>query len=454
MKTPTEQANFIMSSLAVTNLDGDGQISSALETLIRQGIMDDDSVRAIVAVNWKKKLLSVHPHKVGQMKGNDSRWFSYVSLPPPKKRKKIVATSEAGLYEKLYAWYFENEYAKVKDQLARSRKKKKKPRAVTLRNYFDEWLQYRLATVNRPGTVRRNENDYRRFFLNEPLSQKVLDTPLDKLKKPDWEEWAYNLIRKYDMTQTDYNNAALIVRQIYQFLIDKELLDKNPYTSIRIRKNTFRKVRKKPASTQVFTDREKAAVITEACRLAEEQKDENFYVIPLCFLTGLRVGEVLALTFTDFDFVNHTLDVHSSLCREEVRNDDGTWSTPVYVIHDRLKGNADERIIMIDRRVEGVVKDIRKMQMRKGKISQQLFTVLTPNTINMKLYRICDHLKIPRRSIHKTRKTYASDLLNANVDPDFVRTQMGHRELQTTLNSYVYSTTASEDLLKQLEDAL
>lgn len=72
----------------------------------------------------------------------------------------------------------------------------------------------------------------------------------------------------------------------------------------------------------------------------------------------------------------------------------------------------------------------------------------------MKLYRICDHLHIPRRSIHKTRKTYASDLLNANVDPDFVRTQMGHRELQTTLNSYVYSTTASEDLLKQLEDAL
>ena len=45
----------------------------------------------------------------------------------------------------------------------------------------------------------------------------------------------------------------------------------------------------------------------------------------------------------------------------------------------------------------------------------------------------------------KTRKTYISTLLNKGVDADFVRTQVGHRDLQTTLNSYAFSTTRKTD---------
>ena len=51
-------------------------------------------------------------------------------------------------------------------------------------------------------------------------------------------------------------------------------------------------------------------------------------------------------------------------------------------------------------------------------------------------------MNIRIRSPHKMRKTYISTLLNNNMDPDFVRTQAGQKELQTTFNSYTYSILA------------
>lgn len=441
MKKAKNKQNIIQSLWSL----GEPKLAASLETMIREGIMDDGSVREIITMKQKQKVLAVHEYTVGQMKGKDTRWYSYVIDPDTGKRKKLVAPTEAGLYQKLFTWYFEKE---INDIEAR------KAMGPTLLDAYGEWISYRLATVNRPATVRRNETDFRRYFLEEPLSQKVLTIPLSQLKKPDWEKWAYELIHKYSLTKTSYNNIALIVRQIYGYLCDKEVLQNNPFERVRIRPNTFRKVRKKPAFTQVFTDQEKNAVIAEAFRRAEADSDANFLIIPLCFLTGLRVGEVLGLTYSDFDFVKHTLDVHRSLSRVDVRDEDGQWSTPVYQIRDELKGNAEERVIMIDDRVASLVKTVRKLRAKEGSVGEYLFPVKTPNVVNMKLYRICDALGIPRRSIHKTRKTYASDLLNAHIDPDFVRTQLGHSELQTTLNSYVYSTTASDELIRKLEKAL
>ena len=64
--------------------------------------------------------------------------------------------------------------------------------------------------------------------------------------------------------------------------------------------------------------------------------------------------------------------------------------------------------------------------------------------------RICKDLGITCRSPHKGRKTYISTLLNKGIDPDFVRTQVGHRDLMTTLNSFAFSTTRKEEQLEVL----
>ena len=142
------------------------------------------------------------------------------------------------------------------------------------------------------------------------------------------------------------------------------------------------------------------------------------------------------------------------MIRKEQLNDDGSWKPTVYVIEDYLKQNEDPRSVIISDECFRIVKRVRVIKQKKGIISPYLFDVKTPNNIEMKLYRICDDLNIARRSPHKMRKTYVSELLNHDIDADFVRAQVGHKELRTTFNSYSYSTTRNEEMIEKLSQVL
>lgn len=73
------------------------------------------------------------------------------------------------------------------------------------------------------------------------------------------------------------------------------------------------------------------------------------------------------------------------------------------------------------------------------------------NTFNKRLAIVCDKLNIPRRSIHKIRKTYATTLIDNNVSESFIKEQMGHSDISTTRKLYYLSNKSKEAKLKQIK---
>ena len=61
-----------------------------------------------------------------------------------------------------------------------------------------------------------------------------------------------------------------------------------------------------------------------------------------------------------------------------------------------------------------------------------------------KLYRICDYVKIPRKSAHQIRKTYATKLLDSDVPEALIIRQMGHVDIKTTHDYYYKDRTEAE----------
>ncbi len=61
------------------------------------------------------------------------------------------------------------------------------------------------------------------------------------------------------------------------------------------------------------------------------------------------------------------------------------------------------------------------------------------NTFNDRLYKACDSCGIPRRSMHKIRKTYGTLLLDTNIEDSLVMEQMGHSDIATTRRYYYFS---------------
>ena len=123
-------------------------------------------------------------------------------------------------------------------------------------------------------------------------------------------------------------------------------------------------------------------------------------------------------------------------------------------MEDALKKGAPPRDLLGSDEVFDLVKKVKVILFKKGIFRERLFETATQNNIQMKLYRMCDELGIERRSPHKLRKTYISMLLNNGIDPDFVRQQAGHKQLQTTLNNYTYSTTRDSEIVEKLNHLL
>ena len=57
----------------------------------------------------------------------------------------------------------------------------------------------------------------------------------------------------------------------------------------------------------------------------------------------------------------------------------------------------------------------------------------------------CEELGIPKRSLHKTRKTVASVLHVNGVDDLIIQKKFGHKDLRTTQQCYCYDLTTDEE---------
>lgn len=407
-----------------------------MNTLCTQGIISLSDVQSIHDMNIKTQVNKVHEYKVWRGEGKDKRYFTYVSTDEnPKGRKKIAKASSKEIYLYLYELYFGN--ANFYHN-------------ITIEAIYDEWLQYKDTKANRSNYIRRIDNDYQKYYINEPLSYKILTTPMRELTKIDIETWAYGLIKEYNLTKKAYYNLSLILRQIFVYLIDKEVLEKSPFERVKISSNSFRKVKKAKADTQIFYRDELLNIIDLSIKLAEEKQDENYLAIPIIFRSGIRIGECLGLSFEDFDIETNTINVHSSLVAVERRNQDGTWQKRSYKIIDNIKCNSEPREVLVSNSCFDVLDLIKKIKSNKQLGSNYLFNVTTPAEVEYKLYSLCEKLGYLKRSTHKIRKTYISELINNKIDMDFVREQVGHQDLKTTFDSYTYSTTRTSENLKKL----
>ena len=72
----------------------------------------------------------------------------------------------------------------------------------------------------------------------------------------------------------------------------------------------------------------------------------------------------------------------------------------------------------------------------------------------MALYRACEKVNIPKRSMHVLRKTYATRLINAGVDEAIIINQMGHSEFATTKSYYYYNDKLINQVAEKIQQAI
>lgn len=404
-----------------------------LDYLHKNGIVDLGVVEEEMRRKEKEeKIGKVHPYYISK---SGKRWQTYVyDESKPDKRKKIVKTNRDDLLNALLELY-----GLEKDD----------ENKWTLTSLYPKWKEFKSLHV-KSTCMSRIDRSWQAYYKGTDIVEK----PIEKITVLELDEWAHRIIKKKQLTKTEYYNMSIIMRQGLDYAVHLNIIEQNPFRKVEINgRRLFKRTHKKPSSTQVFTDEQ----VQQICKLALDDFNNNkrlkYELAPLAVVfalkTGQRPSEVCADRYADIEgdhlHVQRMLEFETGNVIDSFK---GTFDVfeerNVYLTPDALN------IIRLckNRQREKMVSDKGYIFSLTEEIGSGLWEAIE-NRIEKYSLEICGE----KRSLTKARKTYISTALDAGINPDTVRRSVGHRDLNTTLNRYYYDRSSPEIKEKQFVDA-
>lgn len=197
-----------------------------------------------------------------------------------------------------------------------------------------------------------------------------------------------------------------------------------------------------PFNIQYPTEREKQSmeVLSRTDQKKVMQYIQNHFTfrnlgVYLCLNTGMRIGEVCALTWEDINTDTGIIHVRKTIQRI-YSIEDGTRKTELILDSPKTINSIREIPMSID--LLKLLKPIKK-------IVNPTFFVLTndakptePRTYRSYYKILMEDLGMPKLKFHGLRHSFATRCIESNCDYKTVSVLLGHSNISTTLNLYVH----------------
>lgn len=219
------------------------------------------------------------------------------------------------------------------------------------------------------------------------------------------------------MTKEEMNNNTIIhylkrIRSVFKCAKEEyKIITELPTENIKIGK---------PVSTN-----KKALNDLEINSVLKDFKDTKYYLlIFLALNTGMRLGELLGLTWDNVDFKNNTITVNKQ------------WKKLNYKKYGfgTVKSKNSNRVIPVS---NVVMKELLKNKKSVINIDNRIFDFKSTNSTCISVNK---NLKPYNVTIHELRHTYATKLIANGIDFKTVAMILGHT-VEQTMKTYSHVTT-------------
>lgn len=362
------------------------------EFLCKNGNIDIAHIQTEIMEQRNRKYLNMHPYSIYQ--GKDGKW--YTTFPDEKKgRRKVKRTSREAIHFAVIEFWKEQE------------------ENPTLEELFNEWNMTRLERNKiAKGTFDRYNHVFKRHF--QDFGQK-------KIKNVQPEEIIDFLeleVARLHLTAKAFSSLKTTMIGILKRAKRKKLIDFSITSLIEeldISDKDFKKVIKEDYE-EVF-DEEETKRFMQYCI---DNMDIKNTAILLMFITGIRVGELVALKHSDIktDYI--------TIRRTETRHEKEGEAGYIFDIKEFPKTKAGIRDVVIPKDYQFILKRLKSF----NPFGEYVFTRedgqrINTDAIRKRQARICKKLKIYQKSPHKVRKTVGTILFDEKLDNNLIRNQMG-----------------------------
>lgn len=151
--------------------------------------------------------------------------------------------------------------------------------------------------------------------------------------------------------------------------------------------------------------------------------------------TGLRIGEICALKWSDIDVADGTITVQRTI--ERIYVVEGEKKHTQLVINTPKTVNSC-REIPISKELLAMVKPMKKVVNGDFYVLTNEDKPTEPRTYRNYYNRLMEKLDIPKLKYHGLRHSFATRCIEAGCDYKTVSVLLGHSNISTTLNLYVH----------------
>ena len=226
---------------------------------------------------------------------------------------------------------------------------------------------------------------------------------------------------KKDLSNSARHHIRIALNGIFDAAVDNNLMASNPIRRVHDQK-------KPPKSPEVFTTAEIEQLLNVAA-----SHPHGLYVQMLLY-TGMRMGELLALQWSDVDLDNRLIHVRQALAKSA----DG-WE---------IKATKTEKARWVG--ITDSFADILLSTKRNGLfvLSRDDGAFVTPDHFSWQYKKVVQAADVRPLSPHKCRHTYATYLLKGGADLRSIQALLGHANISTT---EIYTHVDTDKILAEVK---
>jgi integrase len=200
-----------------------------------------------------------------------------------------------------------------------------------------------------------------------------------------------------------------------------EYIEENPCTRVHRTRVETKKI-------EAFTVEEQRAIEIAISK----SNDSRLNGILLCLYTGLRIGELLGLTWNDVDFSKGIIKITKTVYRE--KDESGNWQMCV----DSPKTKASDRVIPLPEYIVVLLRQDYETAQTPYVVENKKGERMSIRSYQYIFEKLTERAGMRKLNFHALRRTFATRAIECGMDIKTVADIMGHQNASITLNRYAH----------------